>query len=169
MYILLRDKGEMLLYIPVMFLPTLESQCTEAQQKKWLPKAYTREYTGAYAQTEMGHGTFLRGLETTATYDPMTEEFVLHTPSVSAMKWWPGGLGKTSNCAVVMAQLYSQGRNHGMVAFFVQLRDWSTHQPIRGVQTGDIGPKLGFSSSDSGFLKFDNHRIPQRKYAYEAR
>ena len=144
-----------------MFLPTLENQCTEDQKKKWLPKALTREYLGTYAQTEMGHGTFLRGLQTTATYDAKTEEFVMHTPSVSAMKWWPGGLGKTANCAVVMAQVYSQGTNHGMLPFFVQIRDWDTHQPVPGVISGDIGPKMGFQSTDNGYLRFDQHRIPR--------
>ena len=36
-------------------------------------------------------GTFIRGLETTATYDPKTEEFILHSPTLTATKWWPGG------------------------------------------------------------------------------
>ena len=35
-------------------------------------------------------GTFIRGLETTATYDKKTQEFVIHSPSLSASKWWPG-------------------------------------------------------------------------------
>ncbi len=36
-------------------------------------------------------GTFIRGLETTATYDPASQEFVMHTPTLTATKWWPGG------------------------------------------------------------------------------
>lgn len=35
-------------------------------------------------------GTDLKNLETTATYDPKTEEFVIHTPTLAATKWWPG-------------------------------------------------------------------------------
>lgn len=31
-------------------------------------------HTGTYAQTELGHGTFVRGLETTATYDVQNKE-----------------------------------------------------------------------------------------------
>jgi len=38
-------------------------------------------------KSELGHGTFLRGLETKATYDPTTKEFILETPSLSAFKW----------------------------------------------------------------------------------
>jgi len=30
------------------------------------------------------------------------------------------------------------------------------------VQTGDIGPKFGFSSNDNGWAKFHNVRIPRR-------
>ena len=49
---------------------------------------------GSYGQTEMGHGSNVRGIETTAVYDKNTQEFVLNTPNLSSMKWWPGGIGK---------------------------------------------------------------------------
>ena len=35
-------------------------------------------------------GTFIRGLETTATYDPKTQEFIMNSPTLTSMKWWPG-------------------------------------------------------------------------------
>lgn len=41
----------------------------------------------------MGHGTFLRGLETIAVYDVGTQEFVFHSPTDSSIKWWPGYCG----------------------------------------------------------------------------
>uniref|UniRef100_A0A8C6TN74 Acyl-coenzyme A oxidase n=1 Tax=Neogobius melanostomus TaxID=47308 RepID=A0A8C6TN74_9GOBI len=153
----------------VMFLPTLYSQCDREQSKKWLPLATSFQALGTYAQTELGHGTHLRGLETTATYDPSTQEFVLNSPTITSIKWWPGALGKTSNHAVVLAQLYTQGKCHGLHAFIVQLRDMDTHIPLPGIDVGDIGPKFGFSEVDNGFLKLDNVRIPREnmlmKYA----
>lgn len=66
-------------------------------------------HPGTYAQTELGHGTNLARLETRATFDAQTDEFVLESPSVTATKWWPGGLGKTSTHAVVMAELVLAG------------------------------------------------------------
>ncbi len=51
---------------------------------------------GTYAQTELGHGTFVRGLQTVAVYDEAAREFVVHSPSLESIKWWPGGLGKTA-------------------------------------------------------------------------
>ncbi|XP_051240040.1 peroxisomal acyl-coenzyme A oxidase 1 isoform X2 [Dicentrarchus labrax] len=153
----------------VMFLPTLYSQCNPQQARKWLPVAESFQVVGTYAQTEMGHGTHLRGLETTATYDPATQEFVLNSPTISSIKWWPGGLGKTSNHAVVLAQLYTQGNCHGLHAFIVPIRDMNTHVPLPGIVVGDIGPKFGFSEVDNGFLKLENVRIPREnmlmKYA----
>ena len=74
-----------------MFIPTLISQASEEQQAHWLPKAMRLEAIGAYAQTELGHGTFVRGLETTATYDEDTQEFIVHSPEDTSTKWWPGG------------------------------------------------------------------------------
>ena len=75
------------------------------------------DYLGTYAQTELGHGTFIRGLETTATYDPRTEEFILNSPTLTAFKWWPGGLGKTANYAIVMANLFTQGKINFLIFF----------------------------------------------------
>ncbi|XP_070828845.1 peroxisomal acyl-coenzyme A oxidase 1 isoform X2 [Chaetodon trifascialis] len=152
-----------------MFIPTLYNLCDPQQSRKWLPLAKSYEIVGTYAQTEMGHGTHLRGLETTATYDPATQEFVLNTPTISSIKWWPGGLGKTSNHAMVLAQLYTQGNCHGLHAFITPIRDLITHLPLPGIVVGDIGPKFGFSEVDNGYLKLDNVRIPREnmlmKYA----
>ncbi|KAE8576961.1 hypothetical protein XENTR_v10004383 [Xenopus tropicalis] len=152
-----------------MFLPTLLNQATPEQQERLFMPAWNLEIIGTYAQTEMGHGTHLRGLETTATYDPSTQEFILNSPTVSSIKWWPGGLGKTSNHAVVLAQLYTQGECRGLHAFIVPIRHMGTHEPLPGVVVGDIGPKFGFDETDNGFLKFDKLRIPREnmlmKYA----
>ncbi|XP_069050723.1 peroxisomal acyl-coenzyme A oxidase 1 isoform X1 [Lepisosteus oculatus] len=152
-----------------MFLPTLLNQATPEQQDTFFMRAWNLEIIGTYAQTEMGHGTHIRALETTATYDPSTQEFVLNSPTVSSIKWWPGGLGKTSNHAIVLAQLYTQGHCHGLHAFIVPIRNMSTHEPLPGVVVGDIGPKFGFDEVDNGYLKLDNVRIPREnmlmKYA----
>lgn len=42
----------------VMFMPTLKSQCTAEQRKKWIPLAESFHMLGTYAQTELGHGQF---------------------------------------------------------------------------------------------------------------
>ncbi|XP_047221568.1 peroxisomal acyl-coenzyme A oxidase 1 isoform X1 [Girardinichthys multiradiatus] len=144
-----------------MFLPTLLNQASPAQMDHFFMPAWNLKIIGTYAQTEIGHGTHLRGLETTATYDPATQEFVLNSPTVSSIKWWPGGLGKTSNYAIVLAQLYTLGNCHGLHAFIVPIRDMTTHEPLPGIVVGDIGPKFGFSEVDNGFLKLENVRIPR--------
>ncbi|XP_048466726.1 peroxisomal acyl-coenzyme A oxidase 1 isoform X3 [Rhincodon typus] len=144
-----------------MFIPTLENQCTSEQKEKWLHLSYTQQIIGTYAQTELGHGSFIRGLETTATYDPSTQEFVLNSPTVTSIKWWPGGLGKTSNHAIVLAQLYTQGQCKGLHAFIVPIRKMGSHEPLPGVVVGDIGPKFGYDEVDNGYLKLENVRVPR--------
>ena len=78
---------------------------TEEQYKKWVPPAKNYDFLGCYAQTEIGHGSDVSSLQTTATFDQATDEFVIHTPSISATKWWPGDMGRMSNYALVMARL----------------------------------------------------------------
>ncbi|EEY69653.1 uncharacterized protein PITG_19253 [Phytophthora infestans T30-4] len=40
-----------------MFIPTLENQADDEQQAHWLPLATSYRILGAYAQTELGHGS----------------------------------------------------------------------------------------------------------------
>ena len=47
-----------------MFIPTIRLQGSVEQQKHWLPLAESGQILGTYAQTELGHGGFVRGLET---------------------------------------------------------------------------------------------------------
>lgn len=74
-----------------MMVGCIQQQGTDEQYEKFGKRAANFEITGAYAQTELGHGTFLRGLETRADFDRETDEFVLNTPTITAYKWWPGG------------------------------------------------------------------------------
>jgi acyl-CoA oxidase len=53
----------------------------------------------------MGHGSNVGGIETTATFDKQSDEFVIHTPNLKATKFWPGGLGIIATHGIVMAKM----------------------------------------------------------------
>ena len=89
------------------------------------------------------------------------DEFVIHTPSITATKWWPGDMGRYANHAVVFAQLRIDENKYGVCPFIVQIRDLETHMPCKGISCGDMGPKLGYSNKDNGWLTFDHVRIPR--------
>jgi len=144
-----------------MFQNAMNNQCSDEQKEKWMPQIIGGEIIGTYAQTELAHGTFLRGLEITATFDKANDEFIIHSPTDTATKWWPGGLGRTSTHCVLYARLFIDGKDYGPHAFFVQLRGLKDHHPLPGIIVGDIGPKIGFKSNDNGFLRFDHVRIPR--------
>ncbi|TPX45691.1 acyl-CoA oxidase [Chytriomyces confervae] len=144
-----------------MFMPCLNSQGTDEQRKYWLGLAHNYRIIGCYAQTELGHGSNVQGLETTATYIPETEQFEIHSPSLTASKWWVGGLGKTATHAIVMARLITKGKDFGPHAFIVPIRSLENHKPFAGIMVGDVGPKMGFNCVDNGFILFNKYRIPR--------
>ena len=143
-----------------MFLITLRDQGNSEQHEKFLKPAQEYKYIGCYAQTELGHGSNVRGLETTATWDSSDKSFTLHSPSLTASKWWIGSLGRTANHAVVMAQLIIDGKAYGPHPFVVQIRDLKTHEPLPNIHIGDIGPKFGYNTMDNGFLLFNKVKVP---------
>lgn len=78
-----------------LFLPTLVGQASPEQLFAWAPKTLTFQMIGSYAQTELGHGSNVRGLQTEARFvrdasETTTGQFVLNTPTLTSMKWWPG-------------------------------------------------------------------------------
>lgn len=98
-------------------------------------------------------------LETTATLDTTTDEFVINTPTITAFKFWPGELGKFATHAIVFARLIIGEKDHGVQGFLVQIRDLDKHRLLPGVVVGDIGPKYGFNMKDNGYMAFNNVRI----------
>lgn len=144
----------------------MEGFSNEEQRQKWGTLSQRMNILGCYAQTELGHGSNVQGLETTATFDVKTDEFVVHTPTITATKWWPGEMGRIATHALVMARLKipdedGEANDYGVAPFIVQLRDLETHRHMPGVKTGDLGPKLGYSSKDNGWATFDHVRIPR--------
>ena len=97
-----------------MFKLSIENLASDEQQAKWLPDIYKCKMVGCYAQTELGHGSNVAGLETTATFDKDADEFIIHSPTVTSAKFWPGGLGLSGNHAIVYAKLRIGKKDYGV-------------------------------------------------------
>jgi acyl-CoA oxidase len=144
-----------------MFYMAVDNLADDEQRAKWLPLTNKSVILGTYAQTELGHGSNVAGLETTATYDEKTEEFVINSPTITSTKWWPGEMGLTSNHAVLYARLIIGQKDYGVQPFMIQIRSLKDHLPMPGCSMGDIGPKFGYHSKNNGYLRFENVRIPR--------
>ncbi|MCI4671062.1 MAG: acyl-CoA dehydrogenase family protein [Bacteroidia bacterium] len=134
---------------------------TESHHKTYLPGAGTVNIPGCFAMTEAGHGSNVRDLETTATYDPEAGEFIIHTPHYHAHKEYIGNAAAHARLAVVFAQLHTQGESFGVHAFVVPVRDEDC-KVLPGVTIGDTGQKLGLNGVDNGRLWFNQVRIPRK-------
>ncbi|XP_013804327.2 peroxisomal acyl-coenzyme A oxidase 2 [Apteryx mantelli] len=153
--------GDIAFLLHRVFMRSISVLGSDKQVAKWIPLATEHQIIGSYAQTELGHGTYLQGLETTAVFDIATQEFLLNTPKISAMKWWPGDMGRSATHTVVFAQLYVHGKCYGVHPFIVQIRSLQDHSPRPGVTVGDIGPKMNFEHTDNGYLMLQNVRVPR--------
>ncbi|WP_442574450.1 acyl-CoA dehydrogenase family protein [Microbacterium sp. F51-2R] len=133
---------------------------TKEHHDKWLPGVMNLDIPGAFAMTETGHGSDVAAIGTTATYDPETEEFVIHTPFRGAWKDYLGNAALHGKAATVFAQLITGGVNYGVHCFFVPLRD-DEGAFLPGIGGEDDGVKGGLNGIDNGRLHFDHVRVPR--------
>lgn len=133
---------------------------TEEQHHKWIPAAMSLETPGAFAMTEIGHGSDVQSLATTATYDAQADEWVIHTPIRAAWKDYLGNAALHARAATVFARLITQGVDHGVHCFYVPIRD-EHGELLPGIRSEDDGPKGGLNGVDNGRLAFDQVRVPR--------
>ncbi|HHW82664.1 MAG TPA: acyl-CoA dehydrogenase [Actinomycetales bacterium] len=147
-----------------LFASAIHQLGSREHHDKWLRGAIELDIPGCFAMTEIGHGSNVAGVLTTATYDPDTEEFVIHTPVRAAWKEYIGNAALHGLAAVVFAQLITKGVNHGVHAFYVPMReiaDDGTRHPLPGISFEDDGWKGGLNGIDNGRIAFDQVRIPR--------
>ncbi|KAL0917517.1 hypothetical protein M5K25_012583 [Dendrobium thyrsiflorum] len=141
---------------------------TKKHREKYFEGIDNIDYPGCFAMTELNHGSNVQGLQTTATFDPLTDEFVIKTPNDGAIKWWIGNAAVHGKFATVFAKLILplQGKggesvDMGVHAFIVPIRDMETHATLPMVEIHDCGHKVGLNGVDNGALRFQSVRIPR--------
>ena len=152
-----------------LFGGAIENLGTDRHHQAYVPRIISLQLLGCFAMTETGHGSDVQALETTATYDASTHEFVIDSPTRTARKDYIGGAAETATVAAVFAQLITpDGQGHGVHCFVVPIRDEDGND-LPGVTTSDCQYKGGLPGVDNGRIQFDHVRIPREnllnKYA----
>ena len=99
-------------------------------------------------------------METTVTYDEATKEFVVNSPTVLSQKHWITNGFRHANHALVFGQTIVKGKNEGLGAYLVPIRDSKLNE-LPGVSITDMGMKMGNNGVDNATIAFDNVRIPR--------
>ena len=143
-----------------LFGGAVENLGTERHHDAYVRPLITLDLLGCFAMTETGHGSDVQHLETTATYDPDAEEFVINSPTPSSRKDYIGGAAESASVAAVFAQLITKGENHGVHCIIVPIRDGDGNA-LAGVRTWDCDYKGGLPGVDNGRIMFDHVRVPR--------
>ena len=130
----------------------------ERQHASLLHRIGTFELPGCFAMTEIGHGSNVRELETTAVYDAATQEFIVNSPTWTAGKNYIGNGACHGRLATTFAQLEVDGKPRGVHALLVPLRDEGGNV-LPGVRIEDNGPKMGENGVDNARVWFENVRV----------
>ncbi len=132
---------------------------TEKHHAKYLEAIGRLELAGCFAMTETAHGSNVRDIETTATYNHANRTFTINTPKDPARKDYIGNAALHGQLATVFAQMIVEQENHGVCAFLVPIRD-ENGNVLSGIKIEDCGEKQGLNGVDNGRIWFDQVKIP---------
>lgn len=133
---------------------------TERHHEKLLKGIDNLQDIGCFGLTELGYGNNAVEMETTAIYDSKTKEFIVNTPNPLAQKYWITNGAVHAKHVVVMAKLFVDGKNEGIHAVLVPIRD-NDLKILPNVRVEDMGHKMGLNGVDNAKLTFDNVRVPR--------
>ncbi|CAM3036461.1 acyl-CoA dehydrogenase family protein [Flavobacterium frigoris] len=139
---------------------SIQSLGTEKHYSKYLKDIGSLQLPGCFAMTETNHGSNVKGMETTATYNHKNQTFTIHTPHEKAQKEYIGNAAVHGQMATVFAKLIIGETDYGVNAFIVPLRDTNS-TILKGITIGDCGLKMGLNGVDNGTIRFDNVVIPK--------
>ncbi|MGB7393337.1 MAG: acyl-CoA dehydrogenase [Pricia sp.] len=142
-----------------LFGGSIQKLGTKKHHDKYLDAAGEASLLGCFAMTETGHGSNVRGIRTTATYKQETDSIIIHTPGKNDNKEYIGN-AMHSQMASVFAQLIVNGKNEGVHAILVPVRN-EKHELLPGVTIEDNGYKLGLNGVDNGKIWFHQVSVPR--------
>ncbi len=126
---------------------TLLQWGTEEQKRKFLVPLARGEKIGAGAFTEPGAGSDFANIQATAKRDG--EDFI-----INGEKMWISLASKADYAMVTVRTLFDTEKpSQGLTSFIVDL-----HSP--GVTVGDIHGKLGVRAGSTGWISFQDVRVP---------
>jgi acyl-CoA oxidase len=132
---------------------------TEKHYKKYLQNVGSLDLPGCFAMTETHHGSNVKGIQTTAAYNHSDRTLTIHTPEKYARKEYIGNAANHGEMATVFAKLVIDGKDYGVNAFIVPIRD-KDKNTLPGVAIEDCGHKMGLNGVDNGIISFDKVVIP---------
>ncbi len=124
---------------------TLHQWATEDQKQRWLVPQAKGEKLATFGLTEPGAGSDAGNIQTKAVRDG--DHYILN-----GEKMWIS-LANTADHFLVFATVDPSQKHRGLVAFMLE-------RGMEGLTTGSLHGKLGVRAGDTGWLNFNNVRVP---------
>ncbi|MBO9309484.1 MAG: acyl-CoA dehydrogenase family protein [Chloroflexi bacterium] len=138
---------------PLLAGSAIEAIGTTEQKLRFLKRfAEGEPKWGAMAMTEPGAGSDTSAIQTTATFDPETNEWVLNGEKIFCTNG-KLALEESDGIVVVWATVDRSAGRAGMKPFVVEAG-------TKGVKIGKVEIKHGIRASDTASIVLDNARIP---------